>query len=102
MSVKTVVGATEVRNHFGKFLKRVYRGEEHLVVEKSGIPVAALISMKEYEQFRCWLATQLHRDIGRKLGAEFERRGITEEDLVEMMEEDREAIYQKRYGHNTS
>lgn len=100
MSAKITVGATEMRNHLGKFLNRVYRGEEHVVVEKSGIPVAALISMKEYEAFRRWLARQLHEDIGRKLGAEYKRRGISEDQLIELMEEDREAVYQERYGRH--
>lgn len=102
MTMKVTVGATEVRNHFGKFLKQVHRGDEHIVVEKSGIPVAALISLKEYEEFRRWLARQIHQDIGRRLHAEFKRQGITEEKLIELMEEDREAVYQERYGQSKS
>lgn len=100
--MQKVVPATEVRNHFGKFLNRVYRGEEHLVVEKSGIPVAALISMQEYEAFRRFLAKQLHHDLGRQLGAELKRQGISEEKLAELMEEDREAVYQEHYGRPTA
>ena len=100
--MKKVVAATEVRNHFGAFLNRVYRGDEHLVVEKSGIPVAALISMKEYEAFRQFLAKQIHHDLGRRLGEAFKRQGITEEKLIELMEEDRETVYQERYGRHTS
>jgi prevent-host-death family protein len=99
--MQITMGATEVRNHFGKFLKQVHRGQEHIVVEKSGIPVAALISMKEYEQFRRWLSQQLLHDLGRKMGAEAQRQGLTEEKLMELMEEDREAIYQERYGQKT-
>jgi prevent-host-death family protein len=101
VSMKKVVAATEVRNHFGTFLNRVYRGDEHLVVEKSGIPVAALISMKEYEQFRRWLATHLHHELGRQLGAEYKRRGITEEQLIEEMDEDRKAVYHEMYGQTS-
>src|SRR4051794_40123903 len=98
MSMKSVVGATEVRNNFGMFLSQVYRGEEHLVVEKGGIPVAALIGMREYEKFQQWLATQLLDEIGPKLHAAAQRQGLTEEKLLELMDEDREAIYQKEYG----
>jgi prevent-host-death family protein len=97
MSEKNIVGATEVRNHFGKFLSQVYRGEEHLVVEKGGIPVAALIGMREYEKFRQWLAAQMIDELGPKLNAAAQRQGLTEEQLVELMEEDREAIYQQKY-----
>lgn len=98
VSMKTVIGATEVRNQFGKLLKEVYRGEKHFVVEKSGIPVAALIGMREYEEFRRWLAKKLHHQLGRELGAEFKRQGLTEEQLIEDMEEDRKAVYQQQYG----
>ena len=89
MSIKTLVGATEVRNHFGKFLSQVYRGEEHLVVEKGGIPVAALIGMREYEEFRRWLATQTLHDLGPKLQAAARRQGLTEEQLLALMEDER-------------
>lgn len=98
LSMKKVIGATEVRNNFGQYLNRVHRGEEHLVVEKLGIPVAAVISIKEYEQYRQLLAEKLHHDLGRQMGEEYDRQGLTEEQLIEQMEEDREAVYQERYG----
>jgi prevent-host-death family protein len=97
MSIKSIVGATEVRNNFGKFLSQVYRGEEHLVVEKGGIPVAALIGMREYEKFQQWLAAQIVNEVGPKLHAIAQRQGITEEQLLELMEEDRKTIYQQNY-----
>ena len=100
ISMKTIIGATEVRNQFGKLHKEVYRGEKHFVVEKSGLPVAALISMKEYEEFRRWLARKLMREMGQKMSAEYQRRGITEEKLIDLMEEDRQAVYQQRYGQS--
>jgi prevent-host-death family protein len=98
VSMPKVVGATEVRNHFGELINRVHRGQEHVVVEKLGIPVAAIVSMKEYEQFRRWLATKLLSELGRELGAEAQRQGLSEEQLIEKMEEDREAVYQELYG----
>jgi prevent-host-death family protein len=98
ISIKTVIGATEVRNQFGKLLKEVHRGEKHFVVEKAGIPVAALISMREYEEFRRWLSIKLLNEMGRKLGAAAEQQGLTEERLIEEMEEDRRAVYAQTYG----
>ncbi len=97
MSMKNIVGATEVRNHLGKFLNRVYRGEEHLVVEKGGIPVAALIGMREYEKFQQWLAAQVIHELGPKLNAVAQQQGLTEEKLLELMEEDRDTIYQQEF-----
>jgi hypothetical protein len=54
--------------------------------------------MKDYERFRRLLAAEALKHLGRQLGAEAERQGITEEKLREMMEEDREAVYQDMYG----
>lgn len=92
------VGATEVRNKLGRFLNRVRQGEEHLVVEKLGIPVAAVISMEDYKRYRRLLAEALLKDLGQRMGDEIKRQGLTEEQLLEMMEEDRAAVYERAYG----
>lgn len=92
------IGATEARNNLGRLLNRVHQREEHLVVEKLGIPVAAVISMDDYEHYRRLLAAETLEDLGRKMGAGAKRQGLTEEQLIEEMEEDREAVYQEMYG----
>ncbi|NJN82553.1 MAG: type II toxin-antitoxin system Phd/YefM family antitoxin [Caldilineaceae bacterium] len=46
------LGATELRNQLGKLLNRVQARKEHLLIEKLGIPVAAVISMEEYEEYQ--------------------------------------------------
>ena len=96
--MRKTIGATEVRNHLGSLLNSVFRGEEHLVIEKSGIPVAALISMEDYEEYRRYVAERIHIELGRKLGAEADRLGLTEEMLIEGMEEARQAVYEEMYG----
>jgi prevent-host-death family protein len=45
------VRATEARVHLGEMLRRVRKGE-HIVIEKDGIPTAALIDVADYEEFR--------------------------------------------------
>src|SRR5436190_10881359 len=92
------IAVTEVRNNLGSLLNRVFRGEEHLVIEKLGIPVAAIISMKDYEQFRHYVAQQFHQDLGRKLGSEAQKQGLTEEKLIANVEEDRQAVYEEMYS----
>jgi prevent-host-death family protein len=42
------VNVTEARRGWSELLNRVFRRESRVVVEKSGIPVAAVISMDEY------------------------------------------------------
>ena len=41
------INATEARQTFSQLLNGVYRGKMRVVVEKSGIPVAAIISPEE-------------------------------------------------------
>ena len=96
--MKKVIGATEVRNRLGELLSKVYRDQEQLIVEKLGVPVAAIISIKEYEQFQHLLAQEHHRQLGRKLGEEAKAKGLTEEELVTALEDDRQAIYNEMYG----
>ena len=96
LPTQKVVPATEVRNNLGMLLNRVYRREEHLVVEKLGIPVAVIISMPDYELFRRLLASQQLSDLGRKVGAEANRHGLTEEQLQEELAQPRKVASQKK------
>jgi prevent-host-death family protein len=42
--------ASEVRQHWSPLINKVFRGEVRVVVEKSGIPVAAIISVADLER----------------------------------------------------
>ncbi|MFP3897232.1 MAG: type II toxin-antitoxin system Phd/YefM family antitoxin [Anaerolineales bacterium] len=101
VSVKRTMGATEARNSLGKLLNRVHRGEEHVVIEKLGIPVAAVISMEDYARYRRLLAQEHLRELGRALGREARRQGVTEEELIAEMEEDRRTVYEELYGRES-
>jgi len=45
-----VVTATEAKNRFGDIIRRAYIGEEHLIVQRDGIPVVAIVPMTDYER----------------------------------------------------
>jgi antitoxin (DNA-binding transcriptional repressor) of toxin-antitoxin stability system len=45
------MNVTEARRTWSDLLNRIFRRESHVVVEKGGIPIAAIISMREYELF---------------------------------------------------
>lgn len=47
----TAVPASEARVHLGEMLRRVRKGE-HIVIEKGGLPAAALIDVSDYEEYR--------------------------------------------------
>ena len=48
--VVRTVSATEAKSRFGEIIKRAYAQDEHLIVEKGGIPVVAIIPMADYQQ----------------------------------------------------
>jgi len=97
-SLQITIGATEARSHFADLLKRVHRGKEHLIVEKGGIPVAAIIGMREYDDFLRWRAQQAARTLGVALAEQAARVGIDEEQITVLLEEDRRALHDERYG----
>lgn len=47
----TTVPASEARVHLGEMLRRVRKGE-HIIIEKGGLPAAALIDVSDYEEYR--------------------------------------------------
>ena len=47
----TPVPASEARVHLGEMLRRVRKGE-HIIIEKGGLPAAALIDVHDYEEYR--------------------------------------------------
>jgi prevent-host-death family protein len=46
------INVTEARRGWSDLLNRVFRREARVVVEKSGIPVAAIISIRDFELFQ--------------------------------------------------
>src|SRR3954453_21383252 len=50
-SVQTMT-ATDVRQHFASAINQVARQETEIIVEKSGIPVAAIVSIDDYRRLK--------------------------------------------------
>jgi prevent-host-death family protein len=96
-TVRTIP-ATEARIHFGEVLKRVYRGEEHLIVEKDGLPIAAILSHTEYENYRRLLASEQLDELNRKVNRGLREQGITEEDALVGHQESKKEAFAERYG----
>ncbi len=57
----------------------------------------APVGLQNDQEARREKARQRLAELGRRLGAEAERQGLTEEDLIEAMEEDRRAVYEEMY-----
>jgi len=98
MARQVVIKASEGHRAFGKLLKRVYRSDEHLIVERSGFPVAVLMSYQEYEKLSRERALSAFERFSRSLGREVEKRGLTEEQLLKDLEESRREVFEEQYA----
>ena len=56
-----VMKASEVRAQWSQLLNKVFRSKTRVIVEKSGIPVAAVISAEDLQRF-----TQMEEQRGRR------------------------------------
>lgn len=50
--VETSIKLSDVKQRLSQVVNEVARGEARVVVEKSGLPVAAIISVEEYRRFK--------------------------------------------------
>lgn len=46
------IKASDVRSNWSQLLNKVFRGETEVLVEKSGIPVAAIVSAQDYQKLQ--------------------------------------------------
>jgi prevent-host-death family protein len=91
------ITATEAKNRFGEVIRRVYKNGETLIVERSGLPVVVIMSVPHYQA----TSEQYFVRFSRQLGRVAEGQGLTEEQLLRELEEDKQAVYQEVYGANT-
>ncbi len=90
--------ATQARLHFGEVIKRVYSGREHVVVEKDGLEVVAIISRADYEQYRRMLAVRQLDELNQAVNRELQARGITEEQALADLGQIKQQVFEEKYG----
>jgi prevent-host-death family protein len=95
--VKTIP-ATQARNQFGEVLKRVYRDGEQLIIEKDGLPVAAILSYLDYERYRGSAALSKFAELSKMVSREIQARDWTEEQVMESLEEAKQEVFEEHYG----
>lgn len=94
----TVIQITRLHRQLGQIIRAVALSDEHVVIEKGGLPVAVMMSMNEYDRLITDRRLREHERLARSLGQEATREGLTEKQLLAKLEEDRQAIYRERYG----
>lgn len=95
---EAIVKASEGHRAFGKLLKRVFRSDEHLIVERDGYPVAVLLSYEEYAKLKGERGMAAFEQFSRNLGRDLEQQGVTEEEMLATVREAKQQVYDEQYG----
>ncbi len=93
-----IITATEMRRNFAAVVRRLRRRREHTIIQSSGTPVAVLLPIAEYEQLLRYKRLVVFDKFTRELGQEVERRGLTEEELMNELEETKREVFAEQYG----
>jgi antitoxin Phd len=84
------IHASDVRNRVGEILARVRYGGELVLVERRGKPVAAIVSIEEYQRLdeirRQWEALQ-RRQRFQAIRASAAENGLSEEEAFRWLQE---------------
>ena len=99
MSKRQIVTASELQRSSGKVLKRVAQDNQHLIVERDGYRVAAMVPYLEYEALMRLRASAAHRQLVRALGERAEPQGLTEANLADDLEAVKRQVHAERYRH---
>ena len=101
MPREVVIKASEGHRAFGKLLRRVFRSDERLIVERDGFPVAVLMSYRDYEGLSRKRALDAFERFSRGLGQEIEEQGLTEEQLLKELAKARQEVFEEEYAART-
>jgi len=102
--MKVTLRSTDVQRHFKEVVNRAGSGQEHIIVERDGLPVIAIISMAEYD------ALMRERERQQQRIERFERAasaieekvgelGMSEEELMHHLELTRQRVFDERHGN---
>jgi len=92
----TPIPISKARLRLGELTNKVFRKENVYILSKSGLPVAAIINMEDFDKLGLVRLNQLN-SLVRGLGREAEQKGITEEALEKTMEKTKEEVYKSTY-----
>lgn len=100
---RVTIRSTDVQRNFGDVIRRVFSGREHLIVERDGLPVVAIISAAEYEALMQEHEKQEARlkrfeSAARLIGERAEQQGLTEEEFLASLEQTQEEVFREQYG----
>lgn len=72
------VNATLAKNSFGEMLRDAYQSEQHVIIEKTGMPVAALIPIADYERMMRAISGDIPNNVAIEARAQTARGNLRE------------------------
>ena len=97
----TRISASQAKAHLSHLMAQVaYRGERY-VIERRGKPLAALVSLEEFDALERLQGQQRQAQLSRLAARAAQESGAvepTEEEIVEAVRATRDALYDERCG----
>lgn len=98
ISHKRIVTTTEVRRNLNAVIQQIRKRREPAIIEKSGSPVAVLLSVAEYEQLLRYKRLAMFDRLTREFGEQVERRGLSEDELMAELEDTKREVFREKYA----
>ena len=93
-----ILTTTELRRNLTAIVQKIRRKSEPAIIQRGGEAVAVLLPMSEYERFLRYQRLSAFDEFARNLGREVEKSGLTEEQLMEELEETKREVFREKYG----
>ncbi len=98
---KRIVTTTQIRRNLNAVIQQIHRRREHAIIEKSGSPVAVLLSVAEYEQLLRYKRLAAFDRLTRELGEQVEPRGMSETESMAELEDTKHKVFREKYARLT-
>jgi PHD/YefM family antitoxin component YafN of YafNO toxin-antitoxin module len=89
---------TEVRRNLTAIVQQLRKKQKPAFIKRGGESVAVLMSMPEYEKLLRYQKLAEFQKMARAIGRDVEKSGLTEEQLMEELEETKREVFRERYG----
>src|SRR3990172_5961005 len=95
---RRTISATEMKRNFNTLVRQLRKRHQHAYIQSSGVAVAVLLTVEEYESLMRDKRLAAFNSFARKLGEEVEHRGLSEEEALADFKETKREVAEARYG----
>ena len=99
--LRRTISATEMKRNFNTLVRQLRQRHQHAYIQSSGVPVAVLLSVDEYERLIKYERVKMFRKVAREIGEAIEKSGVSKEVLMAELEETKREVFQEKYGKFT-